>query len=169
MTLAAVDALCQKVSAAQGVELYHVEFNGRVLRVLIESVGGASLDACSRFSRELSSELDVAGIIPGRYLLEVSSPGVERRLYRPADFERAVGSKVRISTKDGAREARLQAADAHAVTLVWTDRNQPGTAIIRYQDVTDARLVVSDQELFAARRPAAAPDMPRCCPEERER
>ncbi len=147
----AVSELCRKVSEEQHAEVYHAELNGRVLSVQIEVTGGTSLDACARFSRALSAELDAADALPGRYVLEVSSPGVERRLYCPADFARVVGAVVRIRTSQRTWESRLLAADDSSIKLVGTEDNRPRAVSIMYGEITEARVVVRDDELFRSR------------------
>jgi ribosome maturation factor RimP len=106
-----LEALVAPVCAAEGVELVDVRFqlehDGAVLRVLIELPGqeslpkgvGVSLENCSRVSRALSQLLDAEEEIPGQYRLEVSSPGVERPLVKPLDFERYTGREAQVATK----------------------------------------------------------------------
>ncbi len=147
----AVFQLCRKVSEEQHVELYHVELAGRVLKVEIDAPGGTTLVTCARFSQALSAELDLIDALPGRYLLEVSSPGVERRLYRPADFSRAVGARVRIATPQRTWEGRLLAADDSTVKLTCNGRDEAAVVSLAYDDIAEARLVVSNDELLRVR------------------
>ncbi len=115
---AQLEALIAPVCRAEGVELVDVrlaaEPGGQVLRVLIELPGaeqlpagaGVTLEDCARVSRALSQALDRdEDVIPGHYRLEVGSPGVERPLVKPLDFERYAGREVRVSTKQ-ARQGR---------------------------------------------------------------
>jgi len=96
----------------EGYALVDVEIKGgsggRVLRLFIDKPGeGITLGDCQRVSRLLGPMLDVENIIEGRYYLEVSSPGVNRRIRKREDFERFVGSKVKIHTRspvDGRRK-----------------------------------------------------------------
>ena len=85
-----------------GMELVDIEFvkAGRdsVLRLFIDKEGGITLDDCADVSRELSAILDVEDIIPGHYSLEVSSPGLDRPLKTPADYERFAGRLVKVRT-----------------------------------------------------------------------
>jgi len=164
-----VRTLAEKVATAQDVEVYHVELSGGTVRVLVEGPQGISLGACSRFSRELSSELDRAGLFQGRYFIEVSSPGVERRLYRPRDFERAVNRRIRVRTRSGPLEGMLVAADERGFVISFEDRSEPHTGRVTYEDVKEARLAVPDSELFckpvvtqrsAARGAGPDPDAP---------
>jgi len=97
---------------AEGYALVDVELKGgsggRVLRLFIDKPEeGITLGDCQRVSRLLGPMLDVENIIEGRYYLEVSSPGVNRRIRKREDFERFVGSKVKIHTRspvDGRRK-----------------------------------------------------------------
>jgi ribosome maturation factor RimP len=106
-----LEALTAPVCAEQGVELVDVrlapEPGGAVLRVLIERPGatvesgaGVSLEDCTNVSRGLSRLLDDReDLIPGQYRLEVSSPGIERPLVKPRDYERFAGREVKLATK----------------------------------------------------------------------
>lgn len=99
---------------AEGYALVDVELKGgaggRVLRLFIDRPDGErgiTLGDCQRVSKLLSPLLDVEDVVEGRYYLEVSSPGVNRRIRKKEDFERFAGSKVRIRTRspvDGRRK-----------------------------------------------------------------
>jgi len=83
-----------------GYELVGVEFvehpGNAVLRVYIDHDNGITLDDCEQVSRQLSAMLDVEDPIPGNYSLEVSSPGMDRPLFKARDFERFAGNKVKL-------------------------------------------------------------------------
>jgi len=100
--LAVVTPMAEAVASQLGLELVDVEYRreagGWVLRVFIDKPGGVTLDDCQAVSYALSDQLDEADPIPNRYSLEVSSPGIERPLKRPADFERFAGRRVQIRT-----------------------------------------------------------------------
>ena len=87
---------------ALGFELVDVELSGRghhtVLRVYIDGPEGVTVDDCADVSRQLSAILDVEDPIPQRYVLEVSSPGLDRPLARRGDFQRFVGEQVKLRT-----------------------------------------------------------------------
>ena len=94
-----------------GCELWGIEKlqQGRqvVLKIYIESADGINVDDCARVSRQVSAILDVEDPIPGEYMLEVSSPGVERRLFKPEHFNVCKGEKVQITLRqafDGRRK-----------------------------------------------------------------
>ncbi|MFQ5780639.1 MAG: ribosome maturation factor RimP [Nitrospiria bacterium] len=85
-----------------GVELFDMEYGGSpkggVLRIFIDKKGGITLDDCEKVSRYLGKALDVEDLIPYRYTLEVSSPGLNRPLKKREDFIRFAGKKVKIKT-----------------------------------------------------------------------
>jgi ribosome maturation factor RimP len=100
------DSLCDDI----GIELVHLEYlrdrGGRIMRLYIDKPGGVTLEDCAEVSRELSDLLDVRLPELGPYHLEVSSPGPNRPLSRPADFDRFRGQRVKIRTRapiDGRR------------------------------------------------------------------
>jgi ribosome maturation factor RimP len=96
-------AVVTPVVAGQGYELVDLELKHEmgawVLRVFIDGPNGIGLDDCANVSRELSPVLDVADVIPMRYNLEVSSPGLDRPLKKEADFARFLGKKAKIRTR----------------------------------------------------------------------
>ena len=87
---------------SMGIELVDLEFRkegpGMVVRLFIDKPGGILLDDCSAVSRELSEILDVEEIVPCNYNLEVSSPGLNRPLTKPADYDRYAGKLVKVRT-----------------------------------------------------------------------
>ncbi len=97
-----IEALVQPVLEDLGFELVDLEYKrenrGWVLRFFLDRDGGITLDDCADASREISTLLDVEDLISTAYNLEVSSPGLERVLKKPADFERFAGNLARIST-----------------------------------------------------------------------
>lgn len=108
--------------AGTAVELVEVEHLGGVLRITVDRPGGVDLDAIAQVTRTVSRALDDADPLPGRYTLEVSSPGLERPLRTPDQFRRAVGSSVVVkATADIDGDRRLQgvlvAVDDEGVTL----------------------------------------------------
>jgi ribosome maturation factor RimP len=94
-------AVADRVARSEDMEVVDVEFLGggkhRVLRIYIDKEGGVTLADCENVSTQVGTILDVEDTIPGaEYTLEVSSPGVERKLSRPKDFERFTGKAVKI-------------------------------------------------------------------------
>lgn len=96
-----VTAIAERVAAREGLELVEVELLGggksRLLRIFIDKPGGVSHADCENVSHQVGTILDVEDVVPGgAYTLEVSSPGVERKLTKPADFERFAGQKAKL-------------------------------------------------------------------------
>jgi ribosome maturation factor RimP len=141
-----LEGLVRPVIESLGLQLVDVTFGResgrRVLRVTIDREGGVDLDAIARTSERLSRRLDIEDFAEGSYALEVSSPGIERRLKRPEDFLRAVGSKVRIRTRDPVAGSRthtgtLAAADETGIVVATDDEERR----FGYPDLTAARTI----------------------------
>ncbi|MCB9378023.1 MAG: ribosome maturation factor RimP [Holophagales bacterium] len=88
------------IAEAHGCELLEAEFKAGVLRLVLDRAEGVRLEDCEAVSREASTRLDVEDFGRGRYTLEVSSPGLDRKLYGPADYARFVGRRVRVRYLD---------------------------------------------------------------------
>jgi ribosome maturation factor RimP len=100
-----VRQIAERVAVFSGLEVVEVELLGggkaRRLRIVIDKPGGVGHEDCASLSREVEVILDVEDVIPGgSYTLEVSSPGLDRKLLRPADYRRFTGSRVKLSTRD---------------------------------------------------------------------
>ena len=104
-----VHDLVEPLLARAGVEVVDVEQLGAILRISVDKPGGIDLDAVSEATLIVSDALDRHDPVPGRYTLEVSSPGVERPLRTPAHFQRFVGTTVAVKTRaDVEGERRLE-------------------------------------------------------------
>ena len=100
-----VRAIVERVAGSLGVELVEVELRGggksRMLRIFIDKPSGVTHEDCAALSREVSTIFDVEDAMSGgSYVLEVSSPGLDRKLSRAWDFERFQGSRVKLTTRD---------------------------------------------------------------------
>jgi ribosome maturation factor RimP len=139
-----VREIVERVATTSGLEVVEVELRGsgkaRMLRIVIDKVPvpaaggsdqlvgmthvvGVTHEDCANLSREVGTILDVEDVIPGNsYLLEVSSPGLDRKLLRPADYERFMGSQVKLKTRNPVNgnqhfEGRLQSFHEGRLTL----------------------------------------------------
>jgi ribosome maturation factor RimP len=134
------------VAERNGCELAHAEFRGGVLRLVLDREGGVSLADCETVSRQVSALLDVADFGRGRYLLEVSSPGLDRQLHRPRDYERFVGRGVRITFAEGGRQrtvrGRLRAYRAEGGEVEVVDEESGMEYTIPLKNISLARLLV---------------------------
>ena len=103
---------------------------GRVLRVFIDKPEGVTHEDCANFSREAGTIFDVEDAVPGsEYTLEVSSPGLDRKLSKPADFQRFTGNLMKVMTRDPVNnnrhfEGRLKAFQDGRLTLELTPRKK---------------------------------------------
>jgi ribosome maturation factor RimP len=100
-----VREIAERVAASSGLEVVEVELRGggkaRMLRIVIDKPAGVTHEDCANLSREVSTILDVEDAVPGgSYTLEVSSPGLDRKLTREKDFERFTGSRVKLTTRN---------------------------------------------------------------------
>ena len=125
-----VREIADRVASSRGLEVVEVEFLGggkaRMLRVFLDKpaagtdpLAGVTHEDCANFSREFGTILDVEDVMPGAYTLEVSSPGLDRKLTRPGDF---TGSRLKLTTRqpvDNNRhfEGRLESFHDGRLTL----------------------------------------------------
>jgi ribosome maturation factor RimP len=129
-------ALIQDIVAAEGLELVEVEFKGglnhRILRIYIDKPAGITHADCQRVSEQVGTELDVEGLIAGAYTLEVSSPGLTRKLSVAKDFEKSRGRVVKVQTKepvDGSRSFRGVLTEFDGQVLTVEQKNGKTTRI----------------------------------------
>ena len=105
-----VREIADRVAASSGLEVLDIEFLGggkaRMLRVFLDKpaagndpLAGVTHADCATFSREFGTILDVEDVMPGSYTLEVSSPGLDRKLVKAADFTRFTGSRLKLTTR----------------------------------------------------------------------
>ena len=130
---------------ALGLELVDVELSGATVRVTVDREGGVDLDGLADANRAVSGALDRLDPISGRYTLEVSSPGLERRLRRPAHFARALGETVSLRLLPGSGDlrrlqGRLADADERGVRVEGPDV-PGGSAQVGYETIERARTV----------------------------
>lgn len=145
--LDAIRTIAARVATNHGVELVEAELRGggkaRTLRVTIDKPEGVTHEDCANVSRDLGTVLDVEDAIPSAYLLEVSSPGLDRKLLKAKDYERFVGSRVKLMTRDpvnGNRhfEGRLESFSEGRITLetiVSKKKPKPGHPVPRGEKV----------------------------------
>ena len=140
----------QEVAEREGCLLYDLEFHdgpGRALRVYIDKAsGGVSIDDCANVSRGLNLRLDVEDVIPGGpYDLEVSSPGLDRKLTQLWHFQGVVGKTVQVKYKDeqGAAktyEGKLLSIEGSRLNF----ENSKGPFAVDFSTVQKARVVLID-------------------------
>ncbi|HUF18183.1 MAG TPA: ribosome maturation factor RimP [Thermoanaerobaculia bacterium] len=99
-----VEQEIEKIVTSENLELVHIDFKtqggGMLLRVDIDKEGGVNVDDCVLISQQISAWLDVEDPLPGEYELQVSSPGLDRKFYREADYRKFIGRLVRVRTSN---------------------------------------------------------------------
>jgi ribosome maturation factor RimP len=132
-----------------GLDLVDLQWRpGRssVLRLIIDSASGVTLDDCERVSHAVGAVLDAYDPIAGRYALEVSSPGAERPLLTEADWQSAVGRRINVRLRSGDAEmvveGRLVHLDPVSADLETRDRHRRRLATLQRDEVIAARIVV---------------------------
>lgn len=143
-----VEAVAKKVAEAGGIELVHVETAGTkrdmVVRIFIDKEGGVTIEDCTTVSRGVEEVLDSEDVIPVRYVLEVSSPGIERELYSVADFVKFTGqlAKVKVKTEiEGQKTFVGQIVSVDGEKIMIDDRTK-GAISFEYREVSKANLKI---------------------------
>lgn len=158
--------IAEPLCLSEGLVLLFVEFQrepgGRTLRLYLDKPGGVTLEDCTFISRQLSDLLDVGLETDIPYRLEVSSPGPQRPLAKPEDFERCIGLKIRIRTIrpiDGQRNftGTLAAIDDAGVHVVTRDR----TVIVPFDDISKALVVAEGKDRPNDRHAMRSPERPK--------
>jgi ribosome maturation factor RimP len=136
------------LAQGQGCELVHAEFSGGTLRLLIDKTGGVTLDDCALISRQASALLDVLDFGKSRYTLEVSSPGLDRELYSPRDWQRFTGRDLKVTFRDPSTQskrtitAHLETFDAATQIARLRTLERPETIELPLPRIQKARLLV---------------------------
>lgn len=150
--------VAERVALSSGLEVVEVELHGsgkgRLLRIFIDKPEGITHEDCATYSREIGTILDVEDAVPGTaYVLEISSPGLDRKLFKPADFERFQGSLIKFSTHEAVNgnrhfQGRLVkfaagqlTVDLEAVTKKKVQQQGSGMVEIAYSNIEKANLI----------------------------
>jgi len=148
------DTTLRPLLSPLGLELYDVEFSGGTLNVVVNRPGGVDLEALTKANRTISEWLDANDPIAGRFTLDVSSPGLERRLRTPAHFSSAIGELVTLrELREGEATRRLEgtltAVDKSTLTI---DDNDLGAVTVAFDAIERARTVFA----WGATKPATS-------------
>lgn len=144
---------------SEGLELLAVETAGggahTTLRLVVDGPDGITLDQCACVSRQASALLDVEDPFSHRYTLEVSSPGLDRKLYSDSDFDRFSGRRLRVKMKPTHRQHRLVIGcllgrDSDDVRLRQDDGEEVS---LPRSEIAEARLEVDWSSVFKERKP----------------
>jgi ribosome maturation factor RimP len=153
-----IKAIAEQAAIDHGLELVHAEVAGPeghpVVRVFIDKPGGVTHNDCSEVSRQIDTVLDVEDFIHSAFTLEVSSPGIERGLYKLADYERFAGSVAKMKTRATIGNQRNFRGTIAGVTddRVILDDRTSGRVEIPFASIAKANLEVdADSEFRQAR------------------
>lgn len=142
-----IKELADSIAAQHAVEIVDIELAGSsrkpLIRIFIDKENGVTLDDCGKYSRALSVLFDVEDPIPTAYVLEVSSPGLDRPLKALRDFERSIGKLVRIITRARIEEqniftGRIAGVGGGNITLSFNDKEIE----IPFDQISKARLEI---------------------------
>ena len=143
-----IRAIVERVTKSESLALVDVELKGGrinpLLRIYIDKPEGISHADCERVSEQVSAILDVEDPFPGSYTLEVSSPGLDRKLVKPSDFQHFVGRRARVVLREPLGEqkvfeGRLAGFEAGCVRL---DLGEDGLRELELANISKAKLVV---------------------------
>ena len=146
-----VEQEIEKICQSEGLELVHVEYKkqgrGYLLRVDIDKPGGVTLEDCSLVSQQVSTYLDVDDVVPAEYELQVSSPGLDRKIYKDSDYEKFKGRLVRVKTARAIRGlhvivGRLKDFDGSRIVVTDPVMKKDPDYEISLVDIKEARLEV---------------------------
>ena len=143
-----IRAIAERVTASEGLYLVEVELKGGrtnpLLRIYIDKPEGVSHADCQLISEQVSAILDVEDLFPGSYTMEVSSPGLDRKLVKPSDFTHFAGRRARLVLREPVEErrvfeGRLAGFDAGRVRL---DLGEGALKEFEILNISKAQLVV---------------------------
>ncbi|MBU6241591.1 MAG: ribosome maturation factor RimP [Acidobacteria bacterium] len=156
-----VAGLVAPMAEALGLQIYDIDYSGGTLRVVLDTPpgqpAGVSLDDLSLVTRQLGRELDHSDPVPGRYTLEVTSPGLERTMRRPEHFAREVGKTVNVrlhAPVNGSRRIQGQLVTATATSITVRDGDSLVDVDVAISDIERARTVF---EWGGAEKPGKSP------------
>lgn len=142
-----IQAIAERVVTSEGLTLVDVELKGGksnpLLRIYIDKPHGVSHQDCKVVSEQVSAILDVEDPFPGSYVLEVSSPGLDRKLVKASDYQHFAGRRARVILKEPLDnqkvwEGRLAGLESGRIRL---DMNEAGMKEIELENISKARLV----------------------------
>jgi ribosome maturation factor RimP len=155
MAIEKIRELAEPAAKALKLELVHIEIAGtrsrKIVRIYIDKPGGVSIEDCADMSQQMDASLDSVDLFAGPYVLEVSSPGLDRELYSIGDFVRFAGRQAKVRMKPDFQSAKAFIGKIEAVEgdeIIFHDR-QAGTIRIPYSGIAKANLKVDLEEEFS--------------------
>lgn len=151
---ARVEEIASRVCIDHGVELVHAEVAGPdgkpILRLFIDKPAGVTHEDCAEISLHFGTILDVEDFIHSPYTLEVSSPGLERGLYKRADYERFVGHAAKLKSRvaiGGQRNFRGRILGLDGANVAFEDQTS-GRVTLPFDDIVKANLEIDVEQEF---------------------
>jgi ribosome maturation factor RimP len=149
-----VQAIAERVAIDHGLELVHTEVAGPdnkpIVRIFIDKPNGVTHQDCAEVSLHVGTILDVEDFIHASYTLEVSSPGIERGLYKRQDYERFAGSLAKIKTRqpiNGQRNFRGRLLGIDGEEVLFEDRTS-GRVRVAFDSIVKANLEIDVEQEF---------------------
>jgi ribosome maturation factor RimP len=149
--LAEIRPEIESIAEASGCELWHAELKGGTLRLFLDKPEGVTLSDCEYVSKLVSAYLDVVDFGKSRYVLEVSSPGLDRQLYRPGHWEGSVGRRVRVTLEDPRTGKRRTVTGRLAAFERAEGASEEDARVVVVEEPQEERLEVSLREIRQAR------------------
>lgn len=146
-----IEQQIQRIVESEGLELVHIDYRkqgrGYLLRIDIDKEGGVTVDDCSLVSQQVSTWLDVEDPIPAEFELQVSSPGLDRKFYKPSDYEKFIGRLVRVKTSRAIRGlhvivGHLESFDGTTIVVKDPVMKKDPDYTIPLADIKETRLEV---------------------------
>ena len=140
--------IAERVATSEGMEVVDIEYRGggnrHKLCVYIDKPGGITHADCELISRQVGTIVDVEELVPGSYVLEVSSPGLDRKLLKPKDYERFLGRKARVRLRQPleGKQSHVGRLREYTDGVVGLEIGPDQMLHFRFEDVSEARLVV---------------------------
>ncbi|HXH40794.1 MAG TPA: ribosome maturation factor RimP [Thermoanaerobaculia bacterium] len=146
-----VEKEIEAIVTSEGLELVHIEYrkqgHGYLLRIDIDKEGGVMIEDCEMVSHQVSAFLDVDDVVPSEYELQVSSPGLDRKFYKPSDYQKFIGRLVRVRTSKAIRGLHVivgRLKEYNGETIVVTDpvMKKDPDYVVPLAEVKETRLEV---------------------------
>jgi ribosome maturation factor RimP len=146
-----VEREIEAIATSEGLELVHIEYrkqgHGFLLRIDIDKEGGVTVEDCELVSHQVSAFLEVEDVVPTEYELQVSSPGLDRKFYKPSDYQKFIGRLVRVRTSKAIRGlhvivGRLKEYDGETIVVTDPVMKKDPDYVVPLADVKETRLEV---------------------------
>ncbi|MEE9441807.1 MAG: ribosome maturation factor RimP [candidate division Zixibacteria bacterium] len=141
-----IENLAEPLLASEGFELVEIKLsryksNFR-LQIFVDSDNGVTLDKCVELSKIIGAAVDVEDILDSKYILEVSSPGLDRHLHTQRDFERKIGKNIKVEYTEGGKKKRIRGSLTDVDTTTILINGEDGEFKIALSDIRQGKVVI---------------------------